>query len=176
MRVTKKIANESGHLIHFFWPQFAQRYTGWKKQLLCVLSSSAMFASPPLIILGVVYLWFGHLSEDDNTTAMMFAGFILMSILFSIVAPASEYLYRKLSTPYDWIVPGCIMACALIFSLWLVVFIRPPPDMDAILAAYGSHLRSPLNYPKGFMAACGVMLSAVIVWNYSRRSKQKNAS
>jgi hypothetical protein len=173
MSFTEKSALESGHIIHLFARQFAQQYTGWKKQVVCTLASSAIFASLPLIFLCLAFFWFGNLFDGGYISKMMVAAFVLVSVLFSITIPACEQLHAKLSSPLDWIVPGLIFACSIIFSLILFMYMRPPADAVADLIAHGSRLR-PLPFTsRDIMAVSGALLLPLILFSFYRRSKRK---
>jgi hypothetical protein len=173
MAFTEKTRLESGHIIHLFSSQFAQQYTGWKKQIICMFASSAIFASLPLIFLCIAFLWFGNLFSDGHISKMTVAAFIFVSVFFSIAIPACEQLHAKLSSPFDWIVPGFIFACSVIFSLILFMYIRPPADAVSDLIAHGSRLRPLPITSRDIMATSGILLSLLISFSFYRRSKRK---
>ena len=173
MAITEKSARESGHIIHWFSPQFAQHFVGWKKHTICVLASTVVFASPPLFLLCLAYFFLGNFFADLALSMMIIAAFILVALLFSITIPVCEYLHTKLSPPYDWIVPGCIMGFGATFSLWLFIYIKPPLDPAAELMAHGSGLRPIPVTPIGIMVVSGAILVLVLLFNLYKRSKRK---
>jgi hypothetical protein len=173
MPYTEKTAPDSGHIIHLFARQFAQQYTGWKKQIICVLASSVIFASLPLLFLCIAFFWFGNLFDGGYISKMTVAVFLFASVFFSMVIPTCEQLHAKMTSPYDWIVPGVIFSCGVIFSLTLFIYIRPPADAVADLIAHGSRLR-PLPFTStDIMAVSGALLLPLILFSFYRRSKRK---
>lgn len=130
------------------------------------------FRKSATLFLCIAFFWLGNIFADSYISKMTVAAFIFVSVFFSTMIPACEQLHAKLSSPLDWIVPGFIFACGVIFSLMLFMYIRAPADAVSDLIAHGSRLRPLPITSKDIMGVGGVLLSLLISFSFFRRSKR----